>query len=69
MIKQMIVIVNLVAIGKSWIHSEVVMTEKVFLRVYKQVECCGADTYKDYPDRFGISPPEGCINRRHAGGW
>ena len=32
-----------------------------------KVECCGADSYKDYPDRFGISPPEGCTNRRYAG--
>ena len=36
--------------------------------IYRIVECCGADGYKDYTDRFDMSPHEECSDHRHTGG-
>ena len=33
--------------------------------IYRIVECCGADGYKDYTDRFDISPHKECSDHRH----
>lgn len=36
--------------------------------MYRIIQCCGADGYKDYTDRFDISPPDDCRDKKHAGG-
>lgn len=36
--------------------------------MYRIVDCCGADGYKDYTDRFDITPPRQCLDDRHTGG-
>ena len=33
--------------------------------IYRIVECCGADGYKDYTDRFDMSPHQECSDHRH----
>ena len=32
--------------------------------IYRIVECCGADGYKDYTDRFDMSPHKECSDHR-----